>query len=294
MDISTLVALITKGETTYYRKDLDLLTKWCKDNNLLLNVSKTEEIDVNFQKDHTQHSSLITDGAAVERVSSTTFLGLHISEDLSWTTNMASLVKKAQKRLYFLRKLKKASASPPIMTTLYGETTESILSSCITASQATTGEPSSTWQTQPEKLLGHHSLHCKIYTHHPVHSKSTDNCQQWKPSCTQSVQLPALRERGGAGISAPEPPDSETASPSRPSGCWTLFPLSTAYPPLIPISYLLSPMSSHRRVREHSFSINSTELTINLEPNLFDDLSSSHHLNSFFLVHNTHLMHLHT
>ena len=33
---------------------------------------------------------------------------LHISEDLSWTINTASLAKKSQQRLYFLRKLKRA------------------------------------------------------------------------------------------------------------------------------------------------------------------------------------------
>ncbi|KAI3367214.1 hypothetical protein L3Q82_008268 [Scortum barcoo] len=70
--------------------------------------------------------------AAVERVSSTKFLGVHISDDLSWTTNTASLAKKAQQRLYFLRKLKRASAPPPIMTTFYRGTIESILTTCIT------------------------------------------------------------------------------------------------------------------------------------------------------------------
>ncbi|KAL2078849.1 hypothetical protein ACEWY4_024593 [Coilia grayii] len=59
------------------------------------------------------------DSAAVERVSSTNYLGVHIGEDLSWTANTASLAKKAQQRLYFLRKPKRASASPPIMTTVY-------------------------------------------------------------------------------------------------------------------------------------------------------------------------------
>lgn len=68
----------------------------------------------------------------MERVSSTKFLGVHISEDLSWTTNTASLVKKAQQRLYFLRKLRRASAPPPIVCTFYRGTIESILTSCIT------------------------------------------------------------------------------------------------------------------------------------------------------------------
>ncbi|KAG5282896.1 hypothetical protein AALO_G00035910 [Alosa alosa] len=80
---------------------------------------------------HTQHLPLTIDGAVVERASSTKFLGVHISEDLSWTTNTASLAKRAQRRLYFLRKLRRASAPPAIMTTFYRCTIESILSSCI-------------------------------------------------------------------------------------------------------------------------------------------------------------------
>ncbi|KAI3366888.1 hypothetical protein L3Q82_009531, partial [Scortum barcoo] len=36
---------------------------------------------------------------AVERVSSFKFLGTHISENLSWTTNTSSLIKKAHQRL---------------------------------------------------------------------------------------------------------------------------------------------------------------------------------------------------
>ncbi|KAI3371234.1 hypothetical protein L3Q82_023539 [Scortum barcoo] len=132
-DDTTLVGLITKGDETHYRKEVQLLTRWCKDNNLLLNVSKTKEIVVSFQRGHTQHHPLTIDGAAVERVSSTTkFLGVHISDDLSWTTNTESLAKKAQQRLYFLRKLKRASAPPPIMTTFYRGTIESILTTCIT------------------------------------------------------------------------------------------------------------------------------------------------------------------
>ncbi|KAL0152345.1 hypothetical protein M9458_052068 [Cirrhinus mrigala] len=70
--------------------------------------------------------------SAVERVSSTKFLGVHITEDLTWTTNIMSLSKKAQQRLHFLRRLKRASLPPPILTTFYRGTIESVLTSCIT------------------------------------------------------------------------------------------------------------------------------------------------------------------
>ncbi len=57
---------------------------------------------------------------------------MHITEDLTWTTNTKSISKKAQQRLHFLRRLKRASLPPPILTTFYRGTIESVLTSCIT------------------------------------------------------------------------------------------------------------------------------------------------------------------
>ncbi len=68
----------------------------------------------------------------MERVSSTKFLGVHITENLTWTTNTMSLSKKAQQHLHFLRRLKRASLLPPILNTFYRGTIESMLTSCIT------------------------------------------------------------------------------------------------------------------------------------------------------------------
>ncbi|KAL0160302.1 hypothetical protein M9458_044027, partial [Cirrhinus mrigala] len=78
------------------------------------------------------HPPLTIDSSTVERVSSTKFLGVHITEDLTWTTNTMSLSKKAQQRLHFLHRLKRASLPPPILTTFYRGTIESVLTSCIT------------------------------------------------------------------------------------------------------------------------------------------------------------------
>ncbi|XP_067372150.1 uncharacterized protein [Channa argus] len=108
------------------------MARWCSDNNLSLNVEKTKETVVDFRRALTQHTPLTINGANVERVSSTKFLGVHITEDLSRTVNTAALAKKSQQRLYFLRKLRRARAPPPIMCTFYRGTIESILMSCIT------------------------------------------------------------------------------------------------------------------------------------------------------------------
>ena len=113
-------------------REVSHLTSWCAHNNLSLNVEKTKAIVVDFRRAHTQHPPLTINGAAVERVSSTKFLGVHVSEDLSWTTNTTSLARRAHQRLHFLRKLRRAGALPPIMCTFYRGTIESVLTSCVT------------------------------------------------------------------------------------------------------------------------------------------------------------------
>ncbi len=87
---------------------------------------------MDFRRNPVDHPPLTIDSSTVERVSSTKFLGVHITEDLTWTTNTMSVSKKAQQRLHFLRRLKRASLPPPILTTFYRGTIESMLTSCIT------------------------------------------------------------------------------------------------------------------------------------------------------------------
>ncbi len=57
---------------------------------------------------HHPHPLLIN-GTAVERVSSIKVLGVHITENLNWSTNTTARVKKAKQRLYFLQRLRKVN-----------------------------------------------------------------------------------------------------------------------------------------------------------------------------------------
>ncbi|KAK2880213.1 hypothetical protein Q8A73_022911 [Channa argus] len=93
-DDTTVVGLISNNDETNYSSEVRRLVGWCSDNNLSLNVEKTKEIVVDFRRALTQHTPLTINGATVERVSSTKFLGVHITEDLSWTDNTAALAKK--------------------------------------------------------------------------------------------------------------------------------------------------------------------------------------------------------
>ncbi|KAK3528902.1 hypothetical protein QTP70_012084 [Hemibagrus guttatus] len=132
-DDTIVVGLISKNDESAYREEVQQLTAWCKANNLSLNVEKMKEMVVDFRREQSDHSPLNINGSPVEIVKSTKFLAVHLAENFTWSLNTTSISKKAQQRLYFLQRLKKAHLPPPILTMFYRGTIESILSSCITA-----------------------------------------------------------------------------------------------------------------------------------------------------------------
>ncbi|CAI5669471.1 unnamed protein product [Oreochromis niloticus] len=131
-DDTTVVGLITNGDETAYREEVSALTHWCQDNHLTFNVAKTKELIVDFRRCREVHTPITINGAAVERVSSFRFLGVHLAEDLTWSVHINKTVKKAQQRLFFLRRLKRFGMSPRILRTFYRCAIESILTGCIT------------------------------------------------------------------------------------------------------------------------------------------------------------------
>ena len=67
------------------------------------------------------------DGVCVERVSSFKFLGVRVSKGLTWPTNTAAVVGKAQQRLFFLRLLRKCQVGTKLLQTFYHSAVESVL-----------------------------------------------------------------------------------------------------------------------------------------------------------------------
>lgn len=132
-DDTTVIGLISNNDELAYREEVQHLAAWCADNNLALNSKKTKELIVDFRKSRGgTHTPIHINGTEVERVSSFRFLGVNISDDLSWTHNTSTLIKKAHQRLFFLRRLKKVHLSPQILVNFYRCTIESILTNCIT------------------------------------------------------------------------------------------------------------------------------------------------------------------
>ncbi|RXN21311.1 RNA-directed DNA polymerase from mobile element jockey-like protein [Labeo rohita] len=103
-----------------------------EENDLIFNTDKTKEIILDFRKNPLPLQPLIIKGTEVEKADSHRFLGLQIASDLSWTLNTTAIVKKAQKRLYFIRLLRKACLNHRPLIQAYRGLIESILTAGIT------------------------------------------------------------------------------------------------------------------------------------------------------------------
>ncbi|KAI4878032.1 hypothetical protein NFI96_008451 [Prochilodus magdalenae] len=132
-DDTVVLGLISNNDERAYLEEMKHLEVWCQDNYLLLNVNKTKELIVDCSiKQERNYQPVVIDGNAVERVDRFKYLGLHISEDLSWSCHTTALVKKAQQHLYHLRCLRYFKLPSKVLRNFHTCTIESILMGNIT------------------------------------------------------------------------------------------------------------------------------------------------------------------
>ncbi len=71
-------------------------------------TNKTKEMVIDFRRAGQHHHLPLTiNSSEVERVQSTKFLGIHLTDKLTNRDNTSAVIKKAQQRLHFLRRLKR-------------------------------------------------------------------------------------------------------------------------------------------------------------------------------------------
>ncbi|KAK3536268.1 hypothetical protein QTP86_000654 [Hemibagrus guttatus] len=131
-DDTTLIGLISDGDESAYRGEMNRLVSWCSMNNLELNSLKTVEMIVDFRKNPAPRPPVILCDSPVSSAESFRFLGTTITKELKWEQNISSLTKEAQQRMYFLWQLKKFLLPVKMLVNFYTAIIESILTSSIT------------------------------------------------------------------------------------------------------------------------------------------------------------------
>ena len=98
----------------------------CQNDNLSIDVTETKEMIVDYRKRRTEHAPILIDGAVVEQVESFKFLGVHITNKLSWSKHTKRVLNRARQCLFPLRRLRRFVTGPQILKKLYSCTIESI------------------------------------------------------------------------------------------------------------------------------------------------------------------------
>ena len=86
---------------------------------------------IDFRKNKQSPPPLKIKGEEVERVNSYKYLGMLLTNTITWDEHVNMLVRKCQQRMYFLRKLHRFNVSGKILHMFYRSTIESIFRYCI-------------------------------------------------------------------------------------------------------------------------------------------------------------------
>ena len=94
--------------------EVNRFTEWCTHNFPELNTQKTQEMIFDpiliFA-----HLPVVISNQTIEQVGSYKYVGIHIDSKLSWSVPVEAECSRAQKRLYFLRRLKEFGVSTNIL-----------------------------------------------------------------------------------------------------------------------------------------------------------------------------------
>ena len=102
-DTAMYLALDKQGDSEILQKDLESLEKWEKLWDMSFNPSKCQVIHVTRSKSPSR-TIYYLHGCALESVSSAKYLGVTVSEDLSWSDHINNITKKANQTLGFIKR----------------------------------------------------------------------------------------------------------------------------------------------------------------------------------------------
>ncbi|KAI4903986.1 hypothetical protein NFI96_007177 [Prochilodus magdalenae] len=126
-DDTAIVGCVCNGQEREYRSLVEDFVEWCTTNHLKLNITKTKEMCIDFRRSRPSQQPISIKGFDVEMVRSYKFLGVHLDERQDWSVNTDSVYKKAQSRLYFLRRLRSFRICQKLLLMFYQSVVASVL-----------------------------------------------------------------------------------------------------------------------------------------------------------------------
>ena len=109
------------------QEEWDNLMDWSCSTQLPVNLKKCQTMDIITKRSCTINPILTVDGQSVKQVNSLCFLGVHFSDNLKWNAHFDMVIKKASKRIFVLRNLRKCGCPTHIMKKAFFALMRSVL-----------------------------------------------------------------------------------------------------------------------------------------------------------------------
>ena len=126
-DDTVVIGLIHNDDETEYRNGIDFVSEWCNQNYLDLNVTKTKELIMDFRRKKNNKDPININNSPVSIVPEYKYLGCIIKDDLTWDAHVTNQLKKANKRFYHVRCLRKLNVNSKIIALFYNSVVSSVL-----------------------------------------------------------------------------------------------------------------------------------------------------------------------
>ena len=120
VDDLTVLEVVPRNSPSLLNVVVDDIDAFAVNNNMRLNPGKCKSMTVDFlHYNSCVPRPIAVGGSDIQQVSTFKLLGVHLSEDLTWAVHCDYIVKKANRRLYALRQLKKCKVPSADIVHIY-------------------------------------------------------------------------------------------------------------------------------------------------------------------------------
>ena len=119
VDDSTMWEVLHSDFQSMLPSSVKACEEWSRGKNMKLNASKTKEMRVNFSFSSPSYPPIVIDNQTVNIVKQAKLLGVIVSNDLKWILHVNAICKKASKRLYALRLLRRNALPDSVLVKVY-------------------------------------------------------------------------------------------------------------------------------------------------------------------------------
>lgn len=108
VDDTSVAEIVKKGDCSTIQIEAERVQSWSRENKLQLNTEKCKEMIIDFKKQKDLFDPISVEGKEFDIVNHAKILGVTVSNNLLWNYHINDVIRKANKRLYFIVLLKRA------------------------------------------------------------------------------------------------------------------------------------------------------------------------------------------